>query len=273
MKQTKFLLIAFALLAGISLTSCLDSNDDYEQSYTAIVKVNGGLGAYSFKTADGSIITPSLASISSLEASGAKLSEMVGKVAYIIYTTEAATVDEVNKRVDNATLKGGVALNETVEVVNGTEADHLPNDSTTNAPIITLNYQSQLKPCFVDETSILLPIQYTLTKHQNYFTLVYHTEEPEDNNGTMRLHLRYHSTGKSMSPTTSYTYLGYGYIPLFYKAYDLTYAFMAYMQRNGLSSYPTKIEIVTKESEYSTELGTDTQTNTYTVEYGASLLP
>lgn len=50
MKQLKFLMVAFTLLMGVSLTSCLDNGDDNPiKEMSAIVKYEGSMYGGVFK--------------------------------------------------------------------------------------------------------------------------------------------------------------------------------------------------------------------------------
>lgn len=272
MKQLKFLMVALTLLMGVSLTSCLNSDSDYVQQIPIIAKVYNTYGSYTFKTNDGYTITPTMASVSACETAGIKLSEMAGKIAYIIYTADGLVLNETTKTLDGVTLVGALSLDNKVAVVPGKEIDKLPQDSIANSPILSLEANNG-KPMFMDATSILLPVHYTVKKNENYVTLVYYTDEPEDNGDVLRLHLRLNTKGKDTGYSyTSYDYSNNGYIGLYLKAYDLTSVFMTYLQKKGMTpsaaNYPKKIEIVTQENSYSTDL-TDSQTKekVYTVEY------
>lgn len=259
-------MVALTLLTGVSMTSCLGSDDNETTVRTGIGKLYTTYGSYSFRTTDGYTITPSYNSVASALANGVDLSKYSGEVLYFAYDLADATVDETAKTATNVNFTGCMSLSNTVEVVYGTAADELPNDSTENMPIISLESNGD-KPMFMfDDVTLFLPANYTMTKMESYLTLVYYTDEPKDNDGVMRLHLRYNSKGSALSSlVTSYEY--YSYNLFFYlKFYDLTNAFNAYRGKHGLSSNPTSIQIVTKENTYGTDLD-DSQTmeKVYTV--------
>lgn len=275
MKQFKFLMVAFSLLMGVSLTSCLNSSGTDSTTRYAIGKVYSSLGSYYFKTADGYTITPTYASISSALASGNDLSKYVGEVVFFVYDAADATVDAASKTISDVKYGGCASLNNAVEVVNGTpdDTDKAINDSIENTPIISLAGTNDDKPAFYfDNYTLYLPANYTMAKTENYVSLVYYTEEEADNDGVVRLHLRYNSKGSTVSPSiTSYNYYVQTQLPYFYvKFYDLSNVFAAYNQGAG-ATYPTKVEIVAKENPYSTDLE-DAQTaeKIYTVEYSPS---
>ena len=92
MKQFKFLMVAFSLLMGVSLTSCLNSESDPNSYGGGMVKVQSYMGYTSFKGEGGITITPTPASISVLEANGLKISELSDKVVNIAYRWDPTNV-------------------------------------------------------------------------------------------------------------------------------------------------------------------------------------
>lgn len=272
MKQLKFLMVALTLLMGISLTSCLSESEPSTES-AVFAKLYSTYGSYTFKTMDGYTITPSYASIASLEGRGQSISKFVGDVVWFHYDFATATVDETKKTLTDVTAKNIVKMNNAIEVVHGTAADKAVNDSIENAPILSLEGTSMSSPAFVfDQTTLLLNVNYTVTKQENYVSLVYYTDEPEDNGDVLRLHLRYNTKGKDVQGGITSLNLGMnGYYNYLIKAYDLTEVFSTYMAQKGLSSYPTKIQIVTKENPYKVDLeDSETKEKVYTVEYKTS---
>lgn len=272
MKQLKFLMVALTLFMGISLTSCLGESEPIT-TREAFAKLYSTYGSYTFKTIDGYTITPTYASVASLEGDGHNISGLAGDIVWFYYDFATATVDEAKKTMTDVTLKGVASMNNTVEVVHGTAADKAVNDSIGNAPILSLEGTHMSSPAFVfDQTTLLLNVNYTVTKQENYVSLVYYTDEPEDNGEVLRLHLRYNTKGKDVQGGITSLDLGmsryYGYLV---KAYDLSQVLSTYMAQKGLSSYPTKIQIVTKENPYKVDLeDSETKEKVYTVEYKTS---
>lgn len=270
MRHLKFLMFALMLTMGFSLASCLDSDDDNAGSTgTAIGKLHYHFaGSYYFQTADGCTITPSYSSVSTALSNGTDLSQFVGQVLYFGYDTTDATWDETQTTLSNVNFTGCVPLSHPVEVVYGTAADQALNDSIENTPVISLSSYGDSPAFMFDQFTLYIPANYVMAKTENYLTLVYYTDEPEDNDGVMRLHLRYNSTGTTLTTTvSSYEYYAYN-LSFYLNFFDLTEAFQAYMAQNGLSSYPTTVEIVANENPYSLNLD-DSQTaeRVYTVEY------
>ena len=268
MKQLKLLMLsALMLLMGVSFTSCLDSDNDYVQTISAYGKLYSSYGSYYFRLNNGYTITPSYASVAAIEANGTKLSTFDGQLVYFLYTAEGLVPNETTKTLDGVTLQGLITLDNTVQVVGGKEEDALPQDSIATSPIITMEYE-QSKPEFWDATTLLLPVQFSVKKAENYVTLVYYTDEEADNGDILRLHLRLNAKGKAL--TTNYTSYEYasqgGYLGMYLRAYNLDDVFRIYMSKKGMGAYPTQVQIVTQVNSYSTEM-TEAQEKVYTVEY------
>lgn len=269
MKQLKFLMVAFTLLMGISLTSCLNSGDSDPYSYGGgMVKVSGYMGYYSFVGQNDVTVTPTPASISSLEANGFKMSEMVGKVAQILYRWDSSqlTIPADEKDIKGVDLYSIESLDNTVAIVE--EKGVSANDSlskSNNAAIISLEYNNggaDFKPRFYDDTTILLPINYYINQKRHFLSLVYYPNETESNGSTLRLYLSHNTNGDTeTNSSTSYSLTantgGYYGLGLYYKTYNLNRVLERYARETGAS--PTAVEIVTKVNSYSSKLD-DSQT-------------
>ena len=268
MKQLKLLMLsALMLLMGVSFTSCLDSDNDYVPTKSMYGKLYSSYGSYYFKLNNGYTITPSYASVAAIEANGTKLSTFDGHLVYFIYTAEGLEPNETTKTLDGVTLQGLITLDNTVQVVGGKEEDALPQDSIATSPIITMEY-GQSKPEFWDATTLLLPVQFSVKKAENYVTLVYYTDEEADNGDILRLHLRLNAKGNALTSNyTSYEYASEGgYLGMYLRAYNLDDVFRIYMSKKGMGAYPTQVQIVAQVNSYSTEM-TEAQEKVYTVEY------
>lgn len=278
MKQLKFLMMALTLLMGVSFTSCLDSDGGDSYRYGGgLVKVQGYMGIYSFKGENGVTITPTQASIAALEARGVKMSDMAGKVAHIAYRwdPELLTIPEDTKDFRDVELYSIELLDNTVEVVESRGAHNDSISISNNAPIISLGTEisggsGQYAPqFFLDDYTLLLPINYYISSKMHFLTLVYYPNENEGS--TLRLHLGHNMNGDQPS-TNSTSYLltansgGYYGVGLFYKAYDIREVIGRYKQETSSSENPTMIEIVAHENAYSTKLDdAQTEEKIYTV--------
>lgn len=269
MKKLNLLVVALTLIMGVSFTSCLNSNSDDTDSYAALAKLYSTYAGYSLKTSDGYTLYPTYASISSLEANGGDLSALVGDVVYVQYSlSDASVTDETSKTVTEVALNYLFSMNRPVEVIYGEASDNAANDSVANAAIYSMNYQGNNPQFIFDQSTVLLPIQHTVTTSHNYLTLVYYTDEPEDNGDVLRLHLRYAQKGNDIGySTTSYDLATYN-LSFYSYFFDLSYAFNVYMMQNGAPAWPTKVEIVAQQNEFSTSLDdASTVEKVYTVEY------
>lgn len=280
MKHLSSLMVAITLLMGVMLTSCLDSNNGDSYEYRGgLVKVTGYMGMYSFKGENGITVTPTQASIAAIEARGFKMSEAEGKVAQIAYrwNPEQLTVPSDTKDVQGVELYSIEVLDNKVEIV---EEKGAPNDSVSvsdNAPIISLETQipgfedmKYTPQFFLDDYTLLLPINYYISRKTHYLTLVCYPNE--DNGSTLRLYLAHNTNGDDATISSNSTSLAltsdpygrYG-VGLFYKAYNIRGAMEHYAHKNG-NTYPTTVEIVANVNEYSMKLD-DPQTEkvVYTV--------
>lgn len=275
MKQLKLLTVAVTLLMGVSLTSCLNSDGDPYSYDGGMVKVKSDymMTNYYFEMANGVTITPTPASISALTANGFKMEEMVNKIAQIYYRWDSSklTIATDDKDIKGVELYSIESLdNMVIPTERGADNDSL--SKTNNAAIISLestNGGMEYKPSFYDRTTILLPINYYIAQKRHFLTLVYYSEE---NIGKpLKLYLSHNSSEDSeVNNSTSYSLTASGYygLGLFYKTYNLNTVMNDYMLVNGLSEYPTTIEIVTKENQYSDKLDdSQTEEKIYTVTF------
>lgn len=268
MKQLKFLMVAFTLLMGISLTSCLNSDSDPYETGGGMAKVVATYGPVYFVSGD-ITVTPTAASISSLLTQGVDVAKMDGHVVYISYRWDPAVTvpNEDPKKIKNVDLVAVVDLNNTAEVVSE-KGDR--NDSINNAAIISLGLtnNSEVKPSFFDKTTLLLPVNYFMYGKLHHLTLKYYPNEQTDGDKTLKLYL-HHNAGKDESTnTTSFDYAQQGYLGFFQKTYNLSYIFEVYKRTTNASENPTTVEIVTKENTYTYKLDdTQTKENKYTVTY------
>lgn len=278
MKHLNSLMVALTLLMGVVFTSCLDTDGGDRYEYRGcIVKVTGYMGLYSFKSEGGITITPTQASIAAIEARGFKMSDAEGKVAQIAYRwdPEQLTIPTDTKDVQGVELYSIEVLDNTVEIVEEKGASNDSISVSNNAPIISMETQPSdgydvkyVPQFFLDDYTLLLPINYYISNKRHYLTLVYYPNE--DNGSTLRFYLGHNTNGDDATTnTTSYyltanTYGNYG-VGLFYKAYNIRGAIEHYMHKTG-NEYPTTVEIVAKVNEYSLKLDdSQTKEEIYTV--------
>lgn len=125
MKQLKFLMVAFTLLMGVSLTSCLDNGDDNPiKEMSAIVKYEGSMYGGVFKMIDGSELEPS---------DVVQTIDLVSGKMYAIYFSY-----NINDVVANKATK--ITLLATPSNISGPEVVASEYASTANAPLYALDY-------------------------------------------------------------------------------------------------------------------------------------
>lgn len=258
MKQLKFLMIAFTLLMGFSLTSCLNSNSDSLPQVGGFVKVNDlSFFGTEFVYVDGvTKIYPTVASLSSMEGNmGFKASST--NIAFVQGTyDETVNPNPIeNKEFKDVNLSYAISLDAKI-LATERGAD---NDSVNGAPIIDIDNSKLIsvggethKPWFFyDKTTLMLPINYYLYKAGAHkFTLIYY---PADNNSvdtTLKLYLRHYNADDKSTSANSMN--NSGEMPfIYYYAYDLTSIFGSYARATGISEYPSSItiEYVTNPSD------------------------
>lgn len=272
MKQRfRLLTLAVALMAGLTMTSCLGGDSDYQSTQSAIAKVvpNYTSGAmYKFVAAGGKFtIIPSAAAENSFVnnvGNGFTMDKLNGTIVQLVYywNPEDPNVEITETSIDNVnfTLQ---SLDYPAKVVLA-EDQNTPSDSVATHPLITLNpsvYGSTAKPFFFDDTKsdIVVPINYYYpgnVRSSASMTLVYYPDDAatkaDKEKNILRLYLNYRVLdSKKEAVEFSTQYSGSGYF-----AYNL--------QRSGIlsrwgSSTPEKVIITTKVNPYSTKLD-DTQT-------------
>lgn len=169
MKQMKFLMVAFTLLMGISLTSCLNSSDnsDNTQGHFARVKrgdITSGYQDY-FEDYLGNKLLPTSTSLIQVEANGNfKMSS--SNFAFITYkmvevdgTTKAET-ETTAKSYDINLLSAVNCDGPTPVTVEKTE--DMENVAVENAPIFSLTYDNGYSPFLYDKETLFLPVYYKM---------------------------------------------------------------------------------------------------------------
>ena len=118
-KQMKFLTLALALFVGMTLTSCLNSDDNTTSTMSAIVKVQGSFyGTVSFVAQDGYTIEPSQESYYQTVANGIEWEQYYGKIIQLIYSYDTTSADVVidEDGISGVTLQSLASLDSPVEI-------------------------------------------------------------------------------------------------------------------------------------------------------------
>lgn len=256
MKHLKLMMVALAMMMGLTMTSCFDEEEDSATTITSVAKLRSTFPC-EFVTEDGFVIVPTSSSVSKFESNNSiSLSTYLNNVCYIIYTLPAGEeIKEGDKGVEDVSLEGLATLNSKVERVSEKGA---VNDSINKAAIIALGKEGNefLKPAMFDASTIFLCIDYFLLNKGHDFTLVdYVGEQPEDEEGVLTLYLRHNNNDDSMQNTTStaYYWANNGYVWFFYHAFDITASLMDYQMKN-VGKKPEAIKIVTYENALSPSL-------------------
>lgn len=179
MKKTKLAVLFTAFMAMMGLSSCLGDPDPYN-TMTEIMKVNGGYGLYSFKSAGGYTVSPN-----NPEALTGVLN--LGSYAYVTYRYDR-TQTIVNNDLE-AEIQYLLPINEINRNYDNTES---------NAPMHTVNSNVT----FFDKTNLFIDLTYyynkssdseeqsaELNKHSFYLYQATAEEDEDVNENTVVLYL------------------------------------------------------------------------------------
>lgn len=166
MKQLKFLMVAFTLLMGVSLTSCL-SDDAGESMYDGIGYVRTVMGTY-FIDPNGNTYYPTSSSVVEMEAQGFKMSE--ANLAYIAFKyVEDTPTTKADANTTPKTFRIKLVSAAAVDSYQTEEAASIEDMETMvpeNAPIVTLeptdNYGQTYKPWMYGTEMLVLPVSWKM---------------------------------------------------------------------------------------------------------------
>lgn len=165
MKQLKFFMVAFTLLMGVSLTSCLKSGDNSNRPYGHFARVvEGSLGERHFEDYLGNKLYPTAASLMQVEA--ASTFKMASShFAYIQYTpvkTEKKTkAGTETPQSYNINLSSAVTCDGPLPIIAENKAA-MENLAVENAPIYSLTYSNVFPPFLFDKKTLFLSIYYKM---------------------------------------------------------------------------------------------------------------
>lgn len=189
MKKMKLAVLLTAFMAMVGLSSCMGESDPYTTAME-IMKVDGYMGFYSFRSAGGYTVNPTNAAdlTASLES---------GKYAHVTYKFDTRTVTQGTKKLDAEIL--GLMPIDDMEPANG--------NTEPNAPIMGMvNSDGSLwysdKAMFFDKTNIFINVGYfyrysskpeerqaELDKHAFYLYTLTSEEDKDVNEKTTVLRL------------------------------------------------------------------------------------
>lgn len=246
MKQLKFLMVAFTLLMGVSLTSCL-SDDAGESVYDGIGYVRTVMGTY-FVDLNGNTYYPTSSSVAEMETQGFKMSK--ADLAYIAfkYVEDAPTTTKTDANTTPKTYRiklvsaAAVDTYQTREVASVEDMELMVPE---NAPIVTLeptnNYGQTYKPWMYGTEMLVLPVSWKMANNeemleQHTLSLVYIDSDEAESGTELVFYLR-HDKG-----TDTDTKIGVFVVRN--KAYNIKHIMEGFKAKNG--SYPTTIIIKAK---------------------------
>ena len=226
MKQLKFLMVAFTLLMGISLTSCMGDNDP-TVTQSAIGKVVN-IYPYTFETSDGIkfVATNNIESSTSLNMN-------IGDIIQFVfsYNSDEQQITETNKKINaQITIYQNMSTTTDVVIADNNGADTAYENATINE-IISSGNNGMI---YFDKNTLLIPISFlakeSLDKHR--FTVVYNNSAANSQeDGVLVLYLRHLNSEEKPAETAGV-----------YKAFDISYILGAY------GKTPTKIRVYANET-------------------------
>lgn len=225
MKQLKFLMVALTLLMGVSLTSCLNGNDDPTRILDAPLRLVSTY-PYTFQYPNDGI---KIVATNSTELLTSNI--YPGDIVYIRYTYNSdeqpitATTKEIDAKVElPLSNNSNCSLNTRSEVVENSEE----GSQYENATIIDLGEASNYGMYYYDRNTLIMIVAYYAKSIENHhFMLLYDKEKNNGEDDVMNLYLR-HLNNDSESKLDA---------AASYKAFDLS----EFIQEFGKE--PSKIRI------------------------------
>lgn len=249
MKQLKFLMVALTLLMGISLTSCLNSDNNYDKTRQGFARVKSSMGLSWFEDAGGNKLYPTPASLAKVQADqGFSMSST--NLALIQFTpveTEAASKTNTQESTSlDINLTGAMNCDgpQPIVVQNALEME---SAATESAPIILLNTggYSYYPSYLFDKEIIMLTIFFRQTNSadktkEHKFKLIANLEDITAESTDLILYLRHDKGTDDGKEASNFVYSGY----------DIREAVSEFTGITGKE--PQKIKIKVKETgEYS----------------------
>lgn len=227
MKQLKFLMVAFTLLMGISLTSCMGDSDPNVTQVYPLRLVDTYPYTFQFPNNGAKIIATNTAEL----MSNTSLDLKYGDIVYIAYTynSDEQPVTENTKEIN---AKVSIYYNCSTATDSYVLENNGAGEPYENATIGALASISEGMMYF-DKNNIMLYIAF-LAKSDVYkhnFTLIY-DENAEMEDGVMNLYLRHVNLEESPAETVA-----------MYRVFDISDFLTAY------GKTPTKIRIYANETD------------------------
>jgi hypothetical protein len=258
MKSIKFLSLVLMLSLAVGLTSCLNGNDDSDQTYSGIVEVVSTVGNTYFQTSDGTKIVPTSTSLSSVQTNY-KFTATSG-LAYIVYSTTASSTSSTG-----VTLTYAVSLqNNTVTAIKGGE-----NDIAAQLPIISLdpiNTTTTNKVVQYNNNTLLLAtnIYFSITSNAvptHTLSLVFYPNEVSGGDDEMHLFLRHQSTDTGASYYSAYYIYNLPY--LYFRSYNIASQLSLFESKAGSTPKTITIHYPINSSDLTLPTEEETASVTY----------
>ena len=237
MKKQKLAVIFAALLTMVGFSSCLNGETDPTVSPQEFMKVNGGVGYYSFTSSLGYTITP--ANMSAL-----KDVQLSTSYAYVIYSYDSSLMEWNEDK--------SATINTAVGIRDGWAMPRATVEEDGNAPILSLQNNigliSYFYPAYYDKYNLFIPITYYYDSSEesgedidtHSFALYYDSEEASDK-GTLLMHLRHKVINPAIKREKTNTESVH---------FNIAAVLSAYTAKTGISM-PDKIVIEYEESQTS----------------------
>lgn len=251
MKQLNFLVVAFTLLIGISLTSCLGDSDE-ESAWDGGGMVRVMYGSY-FVDLEGNTYYPTTTSLTQMkEKYGYDITSADLSVIYFKYvenTNSTTKATATNPQRYTIQLVSAMAIESaSTTIVNTIEEmeEYVPETASVVTLKPTDSYGQTSSPSLYGNQMLVLPIQWlqenkSETIAQHSFTLVYVSGETDDNATEMVVYLR-HDKGTDTKRETSAVRV---------RAFDINYMLSSFKEKTG--AYPTKLTIKARTSSANSE--------------------
>lgn len=255
MKRIKIWSLVLLSTLVLGLTSCLNSSNDSNNTYTGIVKVVSSYGSTYFQTQSGTMLVPTPASLVTVQtANKFNATSGLAFIAYTQVTTQASTSSSSTTGQVTINLSYAVSLDGTsIATTKGASNDSI--QKVTQSPLISLdqlNNSSEDKFTLYDSsnTNLLIGANYYFSTPNHYFTLVFYPADVTSGATTMDVYLSHH-TSDTTTPYTSSYYVG-SYPSLYYHSFNIADMVSLFTTKAG--NAPTKITLHTRINETGTTL-------------------
>ncbi len=227
MKQMKIWIATLTLIMGISLTGCVDSDNNTQRYFEGFLKVVNRSGIINFEDSSGAILTPD------------NQSDLTGFNASIAYV--ACTFDTADERNTETTIYVTVLYAQSVD------GDFLSTTAGSGQDVESTASVIDVK-CFYDSAPVLysnvliLNINFyfgaedTYTDHK--FTLVYYPEDTDSNSQEIKLYLRHTDNEDEYNST----YTSSQGANLYGKAFNIGEALTDFQSKTGKSEVKVIVE-------------------------------